>query len=349
MLCGLVLRVRGLGPALGAHLPPAGLVRQDGDRYAILSVLAPLSTSGNSNGLVTACTSVLQTVMAIVCMVVVLALRRAIRKRDGIPETICCEGTEDCCCAFWCMPCVSCQMARHEGFDKGGYDLGAPTGVPLSDAMPLSEEQARARDWQLMGFAATICFVSTALAVAACAAPDWAVDLGENYDDHGGDIYENDDYALTIGLWDRTIVFDHGNPRSFYGAGDDYDYQPSAATYFNRFTTIVGILITFACCLLYVFMAVKGRSRATEQFCACALQIAGLFLLLGVTSWFIHRDDTFAVPYADMDENCNNGCAVAFVDGAFCLALGFVMGQLAIKKSAADGGDGSEENAILQA
>ena len=113
---------------------------------------------------------------------------------------------------------------------------------------------------------------------------------------------------------------------------DDESYDPQSATYFNRFTTIVAAIVTFACTSLYVIMAVKGRTRATELFCAYALQIAGLFLLLGVTSWFSYRDATWAVTYVDMDENCNSGCAVAFVDGTFCLALGFVMGKMVMKK-----------------
>ena len=59
---------------------------------------------------------------------IVMDLRRKIREKNGIPET-CCEGCEDCCCSWWCWPCVVCQMARHEftGPDKT-YQCCHPTG-----------------------------------------------------------------------------------------------------------------------------------------------------------------------------------------------------------------------------
>ena len=59
---------------------------------------------------------------------IVQGARATIRRRDNIPEESCGGGCEDCCCAFWCNPCVQCQILRHEGLGGGRYDLLSPTG-----------------------------------------------------------------------------------------------------------------------------------------------------------------------------------------------------------------------------
>jgi Cys-rich protein (TIGR01571 family) len=61
-------------------------------------------------------------------VVMVASLREQYRKkynikvgRDG------CGNSEDCCCAFWCMPCTLCQMAHHSDQAHGlksGCDCG---------------------------------------------------------------------------------------------------------------------------------------------------------------------------------------------------------------------------------
>uniref|UniRef100_A0A7S0JCB6 Uncharacterized protein n=1 Tax=Calcidiscus leptoporus TaxID=127549 RepID=A0A7S0JCB6_9EUKA len=49
-------------------------------------------------------------------------LRAHIRRRDQIAETQC-NGCEDCCCAFWCAPCLTSQLLRHEGLKGANYKL----------------------------------------------------------------------------------------------------------------------------------------------------------------------------------------------------------------------------------
>ena len=56
------------------------------------------------------------------------AIRRRIRTRDRIPATCCGCGLDDPVCALFCMPCVQCQVMRHEGMTYGRYDLCSPTG-----------------------------------------------------------------------------------------------------------------------------------------------------------------------------------------------------------------------------
>ena len=40
------------------------------------------------------------------------AIRQNIRQKYNIPAG-CCGSCEDCCCSFWCTPCVACQIWRH--------------------------------------------------------------------------------------------------------------------------------------------------------------------------------------------------------------------------------------------
>merc|ERR1711988_309079 len=75
-----------------------------------------------------------------------IMLRRAVRKRDNIPEgasgsccstcgscctrcACCCpEGCEDCCEAFWCPCCLIAQLLRHNGLQGRNYNLLTPDG-----------------------------------------------------------------------------------------------------------------------------------------------------------------------------------------------------------------------------
>ena len=55
--------------------------------------------------------------------------RSHIRKRDSIPVTVC-TGFDDCCCAALCLPCVQCQLMRHEGLTgENGYLVVSPDGA----------------------------------------------------------------------------------------------------------------------------------------------------------------------------------------------------------------------------
>ena len=69
-------------------------------------------------------------------LILVIKIRAAIRSRDKIEPSDCCKdcncfGTscEDICCAYWCGPCVTCQMMQHEGMTGDDYDLASSTGV----------------------------------------------------------------------------------------------------------------------------------------------------------------------------------------------------------------------------
>jgi Cys-rich protein (TIGR01571 family) len=94
----------------------------------------------------------LLTFAASVCLIVMVAsLREQYRKkynikagRDG------CGNSEDCCCAFWCMPCTLCQMAHHSDQAHGlksGCDCGpAKPALDQQAAVDLLDQQ-RARDF----------------------------------------------------------------------------------------------------------------------------------------------------------------------------------------------------------
>jgi len=52
--------------------------------------------------------------IAVACVVlfVLMQVRANVRRHYNIPEE-CCHGCEDCCCAWWCWPCATCQIMRH--------------------------------------------------------------------------------------------------------------------------------------------------------------------------------------------------------------------------------------------
>lgn len=57
-------------------------------------------------------------------------VRSSIRNKYQIPEGRC-EGTEDCLCATFCMPCAICQMGRHTAdFDTYRATCCTATGLP---------------------------------------------------------------------------------------------------------------------------------------------------------------------------------------------------------------------------
>jgi Cys-rich protein (TIGR01571 family) len=62
--------------------------------------------------------------------VLVMRMRSYVRHRYRIPETIC-AGCEDCCCAYFCAPCVICQAARHvTDYETYPADCCSETGLP---------------------------------------------------------------------------------------------------------------------------------------------------------------------------------------------------------------------------
>ena len=61
---------------------------------------------------------------------IVLTVRKAVRKRDGIPPANCGEQ-EDIVCAICCNPCTQCQVWRHEQVKCGKYSLCNPTGSDI--------------------------------------------------------------------------------------------------------------------------------------------------------------------------------------------------------------------------
>ena len=60
-------------------------------------------------------------------------IRNRIRKRDGIPPTVC--ACEDPFISFCCMCCVQSQLMRHEGLVHGRYHLNSPDGVSAGAAL----------------------------------------------------------------------------------------------------------------------------------------------------------------------------------------------------------------------
>jgi len=76
--------------------------------------------------------SSLGSVYSLVTLVLLCRARAIMRKKDEIPES-CCHGDcccnaslDDCCCVFWCAPCITCQMLRHT--TNRNYLLCSKTG-----------------------------------------------------------------------------------------------------------------------------------------------------------------------------------------------------------------------------
>ena len=72
--------------------------------------------------------SLLGSIFVVGLAVLTMLLRRHIRKRDSIPVTVC-AGLDDCVCAVVCLPCVQCQLMRHEGMVGDQYRLVSPDGA----------------------------------------------------------------------------------------------------------------------------------------------------------------------------------------------------------------------------
>ena len=72
---------------------------------------------------------------AIVSLILLLAIRRHIRHRDGIAPTTmkdpCIDAFDDLVCSLCCSACVTCQIMRHEKLTEGRYKLCSPTGEKL--------------------------------------------------------------------------------------------------------------------------------------------------------------------------------------------------------------------------
>ena len=77
-------------------------------QYAIASILAGIFGCG-------------------MCVLTTL-VRSYIRERDSIPATLC-AGLDDVTCAICCLPCVQCQLMRHEGMTQGRYHLTSSDGT----------------------------------------------------------------------------------------------------------------------------------------------------------------------------------------------------------------------------
>lgn len=71
--------------------------------------------------------SILAAIFGCGMCVLTTLVRSYIRKRDSIPAT-CMEGLDDIACACCCLPCVQCQLMRHEGMTSGRYSLASSDG-----------------------------------------------------------------------------------------------------------------------------------------------------------------------------------------------------------------------------
>jgi Cys-rich protein (TIGR01571 family) len=88
---------------------------------------------GTSTTTVTNIYEVVDTILSFIfflyAFVVVMRLRAYVRHKYRIREELC-TGCEDCCCAYWCAPCVVCQTARHTAdYKKYSADLCSETGL----------------------------------------------------------------------------------------------------------------------------------------------------------------------------------------------------------------------------
>jgi TPP-dependent indolepyruvate ferredoxin oxidoreductase alpha subunit len=63
-----------------------------------------------------------------------MRLRAYVRHKYRIREELC-TGCEDCCCTYWCAPCVICQTARHTA-DYNEYPAHLCTETGLADDAP---------------------------------------------------------------------------------------------------------------------------------------------------------------------------------------------------------------------
>jgi Cys-rich protein (TIGR01571 family) len=71
-----------------------------------------------------------------VYVVFILTRTRAhVRRAYDIPEMPQIRRCEDCCCAFWCTPCVITQMARHTA-DYSTYRADCCSDTGLSERVP---------------------------------------------------------------------------------------------------------------------------------------------------------------------------------------------------------------------
>ena len=72
--------------------------------------------------------STLGSTMLIIMCLLTMRLRSFIRERDNIPTTLC-AGMDDCVLACCCMPCVQCQIMRHEGMVASRYTIVSCDGT----------------------------------------------------------------------------------------------------------------------------------------------------------------------------------------------------------------------------
>mmetsp|Transcript_21265 Transcript_21265/g.44819 ORF Transcript_21265/g.44819 Transcript_21265/m.44819 type:complete len:167 (-) Transcript_21265:1253-1753(-) len=87
-----------------------------------------MSESGSRNGF---WMSLIGAAGSVMTLLIICTVRRSIRTRDGIEPT-CYEPVDDICYSFWCGPCTTCQIMRHEKMVYGRYSLLSPTGgVPV--------------------------------------------------------------------------------------------------------------------------------------------------------------------------------------------------------------------------
>jgi Cys-rich protein (TIGR01571 family) len=77
-------------------------------------------------------TSLIATVLSILACVATCRARGYMREKYHI-EPSACGGCDDCCCAFFCEACVTCQMARHSAdYSHYGAECCTATGLGLN-------------------------------------------------------------------------------------------------------------------------------------------------------------------------------------------------------------------------
>jgi Cys-rich protein (TIGR01571 family) len=102
--------------------------------YVIVNVLTSPASPDEQPGF----TYILITfIYGVFMWILITRIRKAVRARDGIPETRC-IGCEDFCCGLWCSCCTVAQLARQTAdYDVEDGRLFTNDGLPPKETSPV--------------------------------------------------------------------------------------------------------------------------------------------------------------------------------------------------------------------
>jgi len=108
-----------------------------GDTTCLYDIDIPLPTLYSFNAI-----AMLLSLVSFITVVCILrGVRAKIRRAHSIPPG-CCGENENCCCAFWCASCTTCQILRHvithatNGNGKASYKLCSETACATDGGIP---------------------------------------------------------------------------------------------------------------------------------------------------------------------------------------------------------------------